>query len=201
MKNHMLTLAECKQIIDKIYDMRLFKRVNLAGGEPMMCPYLQEIIDYVVSKGLLCSIITNGSLLSESFVKENQKKISMIGISVDSMDEAMNQQIGRKTISNLTELCKAIKKEEITLKVNLCINRLNLNYDFRPILSDIKPDRLKIFQMVPTPHSSVSQHLRITKEEFNDFCRKLYDFNPICEDNDFMTSAYWIVDSEVSVKY
>lgn len=190
-----LTFTQCKKIIDDIVDMKQFKRVNLAGGEPLLVPYLQELIDYIVSKGLACSIITNGWYLTESFIRHNKTKLSMIGISIDSMQEDINRQIGRKTIKNLHVLCDAIKDQGICLKINICISRLNKGEDFSTMLDHVKPDRLKLLMMLPSPHAQTAKDQSITVREFQDVCRKLSAYHPICEDNEYMTHHYWIVDS------
>lgn len=191
-----LSLDDCKKIIDIIFEMNIFTRINLAGGEPMMLPYLQDVINYVVGKGFKCSLITNGSFLTTDFIQKNKNKLCMMGISIDSMDDSVNKLIGRKTIENLVEICDTIKFSKIKLKINICVSKHNLRYDFKPILESIKPDRLKILQILPTPHSKDSYELTITEKEFEKIYNMLKEYNPISENNDFMKEAYWIVDSE-----
>jgi len=125
-----------------------------------------------------------------------KNKLSMSGISVDSMDDVINKLIGRETIKNIVEICEYIKKANIKLKINLCISKHNVGYDFKPIIECIKPDRLKVLQVLPTKYTKNVDSLIITKEEFHEVCNSLKKFNPICEDNDFMREAYWILDSE-----
>ena len=196
MQGKELTLDDCKRIIDVTYEMNEFTRINLAGGEPMMALHLQDVIDYVISKGFKCSLITNGSYLTSEFIQSNKNKLCMIGISVDSMDDVINKLIGRETIKNIVEICEYIKKANIKLKINLCISKHNVGYDFKPIIECIKPDRLKVLQVLPTKYTKNVDSLIITKEEFHEVCNSLKKFNPICEDNDFMREAYWILDSE-----
>ena len=40
-------------------------RINIAGGEPLLYPYLTDVINQANSLGVKVSIITNGSLLTE----------------------------------------------------------------------------------------------------------------------------------------
>ncbi len=196
MKGRELSFEECRRVIDVIYEMKQFTRINLAGGEPMMAHHLQDVIDYVVKRGFECSIITNGSLLTTKFIKRNRNKLCMIGISIDSLDDEVNKLIGRKSILELKNLCDCIKKEKIKLKINICISKYNLNCNFAQFLEGIKPDRLKLLQILPTPQLGNSSELLISKEEFKVVCEKLIKFNPICEENEYMKKAYWIVDSE-----
>ncbi|MDD3127350.1 MAG: radical SAM protein, partial [Candidatus Izemoplasmatales bacterium] len=168
MQGKELTLDDCKRIIDVIYEMNEFTRINLAGGEPMMALHLQDVIDYVISKGFKCSLITNGSYLTSEFINSNKNKLCMIGISVDSMDDVINKLIGRKTIKNIVEICEDIKKANIKLKLNLCISKHNVGYDFKPIIERTKPDRLKVLQVLPTRYTKNVDSLIITKEEFHE---------------------------------
>jgi len=191
-----LSIEQCKIVIDKIYEMNEFDRINLAGGEPMLAPHLQEIINYVNEKGFACSLITNGSILSKKFIDENVGKLSMIGISIDSMNENINKLIGRETITNIVELSKEIKNAGITLKINVCVNKYNLEEDFIPLLDSVQPDRLKLLQVMITDIHKKKSSPNITRTEFDGFCAKLMKFNPICENNQHMKKVYWIVDSE-----
>ena len=43
-------------------------RINIAGGEPLLYPYLTDVINQANSLGLKVSIITNGSLLTEELI-------------------------------------------------------------------------------------------------------------------------------------
>lgn len=191
-----LSFDECKKIVDHPFIKKNFTRINLAGGEPLLSPFLQDLIDYIANQGYHCSLITNGSLLTVPFIERNKTKLSMIGISVDSLNVETLHFIGRKTLPDLEKICLAIKENNIKLKINICVSKLNFSEDFTEIIKITKPDRLKLFQLVPTPHSPSSGEQVISREEFIHICEKLSRFSPICEDNDYMQQAYWIVDSE-----
>lgn len=196
MENRELTLDKCKLIIDKLHSMNKYTRINLAGGEPMLAPHLQDVINYVVEKGFECSLITNGSLLTEDFIYKNKDKLAMIGISIDSMDDEMNYLIGRKTIKNIGFLSKLIKQNRIKLKINICVSRINMNHDFESLIKQTKPDRLKLMQVLPSPHNDdANQHI-ISDLDFKKVCDSLSKYHPVCETNEYMINAYDIVDSE-----
>src|SRR5574344_1928299 len=67
-----LTIQSWKKIIDNcikndIYPVNYF---NLAGGEPLLYQNIDSIIKYIaLEKNKKVSIITNGFLLNESFIK------------------------------------------------------------------------------------------------------------------------------------
>lgn len=162
----------------------------------MLVPFLQDLIDLIVELGLECSIITNGSLLTEEFIRFNQNKLSMIGISIDSMNDATNSHIGRDTIHNILSLSKCIKQHGIQLKINICVSRANIHEDLSDWIDRIQPNRLKILQVVPNLASPQSIGLAIEAHEFEDYCIRYRRFNPVCENTNYIMESYCIIDSE-----
>ena len=115
-----LSFDECKSVVNRIKDY--FEenniddgRINLVGGEPLISPFINELIDYCFNKKIKVSIVTNGSLLTKEFIERNKNKLYMIGISIDSLNEETNEKIGRccknknLNIVQLIEICKLIK--------------------------------------------------------------------------------------------
>ncbi|MDR2494049.1 MAG: viperin family antiviral radical SAM protein [Spirochaetaceae bacterium] len=182
-------------------------RINLAGGEPLIVKNIQDIIDIIFLKGIEVSLITNGSLLTEIFIKNNVGKISMIGISVDSLNNDTNKKIGRcdksnKALSykNLLKICKYIKYMKIKLKINICISRINLNENFFEFLTEVRPDRLKLLQMtIDEGVNDYSISNTISEKEFHDFCTDYNEFKPIIEPSNKIKDAYFIIDSEGNI--
>lgn len=162
----------------------------------MLVPFLQDLIDLIVELGLECSIITNGSLLTEDFVRFNHNKLSMIGISIDSMNDATNARIGRQTIRNIESISKCIKQHDIKLKINICVSRVNIHEDLSDWIDRIQPYRLKILQVVPSIVSLESIRMAIDSQEFEEYCFRYRRFSPICENVKFIMESYCIVDSE-----
>ena len=59
------------------------KYIDISGGEPLLHPYLFEIIDYAKSKNLEVSIVTNGILVKPNLEKIIRSKIDTISVSID----------------------------------------------------------------------------------------------------------------------
>ena len=207
-ENKMLSLDECKQVVDNI--QAYFKkeciingRINLVGGEIFLAPYLQQLIDYIVLKGIKVSIVTNGALLTEEFIDQNKGKIETIGISVDSLNCFTNIRIGRcctsKTLTKkrLYEVCTWIKNSGIKLKINHCISKYNVNEDIRSFINDIRPDRFKVFQM--TIIEGINEKLKdmqVTEKEFLEAASKYVSIDGIIETEETMKDSYLMVNSK-----
>lgn len=204
-----LTLEQIKTIVGKIADYQKEKkiqcRINLAGGEPMCSPNIQAIIDYINSKEIEASIITNGSFLTKEFIAKNKNKLSMIGLSIDSFDYGTNKLIGRccnnKTLSfeQTKELCQIIKSNGIKLKINCCVSKLNIDDYVADQIAELKPDRVKFLRvMVGHLHYNLMKVIQISSLEWLGFCTRYKKIakETIFEDNKYMENNYLIIDSE-----
>ena len=197
-----LFISDIKVIADKLsefskkYNVKI--RVNLAGGEPLLSKWIQHIIDYLFNKGLEVSLITNGFYLSYPFLVRNRNKLSMIGISIDSLSHDTNLVIGRHcngvTLSkdNLVKICSYIKQCGIPLKINTCITSLNLNDDITSLIEEVKPERFKVLRAYCDDNH---RDYRITDDEWY-YSKSKYPQASVAEDNDYMASNYLIIDSE-----
>ena len=194
--NAIIIINKIKQYFDHYH---LKGRINLVGGEPLCYKRIQDIIDYIKSLNIDVSIVTNGYLLTNEFIINNKDKLSMIGISVDSIDNNTNKLIGRccgcKSIekNHLLEICNTIKKCNINLKINTCVMKTNLNEDLSSLIKEIKPDRYKIFQVVLD--TKFAKENAITNDEFNKYLSKYNGIDYFSETNDYMLQNYLIVDS------
>jgi len=103
------------------------KKINISGGEPFLYPYLYDIIKECKKCGLTVGIISNGSLLTQSLIKEISKYVDRLGLSLDSCNEDVQDKLGRGKhikIFSLLELARCIKNEGMRLKINTVVTKI-----------------------------------------------------------------------------
>ena len=178
------SIDKAKAIIDNVASY--FKinrishgRINFAGGEPMLYPKLDELIRYTHSLGIDVSIVTNGSLLTPKRIRSWNGLVSCIGISIDSLCEDTNKQIGRccqdsvRTIDDWGAITTAMRECGIVLKINTVISKLNVNENLLPLYDAITPNKIKLLQMhLIRGINDRAKLYEITKHEFDDFCER-----------------------------
>ena len=154
-------------------------RINFAGGEPMLYPKLDELIRYTYSLGISVSIVTNGSLLTPERIHSWNGLVSCIGISIDSLCENTNIQIGRcyrgsvKTMEDWLAIATAIHECGIALKINTVVSKLNIQENLLPLYHAIAPNKIKLLQMhLIKGINDWAKPYKITKQEFDDFCER-----------------------------
>ena len=177
-------------------------RISFAGGEPLLDKKLAEKIDCAEQHNLTVSVISNGDLLSETFLRQNAENICMLGISIDSLHAATNQKIGRATIGHrqadykkvisLLLLARKINPQ-IHIKINTVVNCFNFDEDLSALIRCVNPDKWKVFQVLPATTKSAKQ--TISAEQFEVFKKRHEHIScAVFEDNDCMKNSYLMID-------
>jgi radical S-adenosyl methionine domain-containing protein 2 len=149
-------------------------------------------------------IVTNGSKLTELFLKENKTYLDWIAISVDSLKEENNIKIGRaitgkKPIDKLSyyDLVDKINQYGYGLKINTVINKVNYKENFTEFIKYAKPIRWKALQVLPIVGQNDAEidNFKITDNEFNHFLETHQSVKTLVpESNNAIKGSYVMVD-------
>lgn len=201
-----LNQTEWEQLIRKVGQETAHlthRRINFAGGEPLLVPYLSDLIRVAHEEGFEVSLITNGSRLTRSFIQAHRTEIQMIGISIDSIDPLLNKASGRTwqgralSFNDYLMRCEWVKEAGLTLKVNTLIHRFNAHQDFRPLLEATSIDRWKVLRMLAIENENGDfKHWLPTDEAFYHFVQRHQTFSPVVENDDEIQQAYLFVSPE-----
>ena len=187
-----------------------FLKINFAGGEPTLCPWLSELIRHAKSLGLTTSVVTNGSRITEAWLDNLDVCLDILAISVDSVVAESQRKIGRtvKGKSPMTEadylsIAESAKARGIRLKVNTVVNHHNVDEDFRSFIRATGPERWKIFQALPVEGQNDLHFddFAITPDEFDlyvDRNRSIVrdGISVVPENNEAMTGSYLMIDPQ-----
>ena len=177
------------------------EKINFAGGEPTLSPFLGDLIVYSKSLGLTTSVISNGTGITKRFLRKYGKSLDWIGLSLDSGDELIQYRLGRGNgtyVQDIINQCEMIKKAGIKLKINSVMTRLNYKEDISWLLEKINPDRWKVFQVLKIEGRNCHsiKELLMSQEEFEFFVKRHEKLNPISENNDNMIDSYVMIDPQ-----
>jgi radical SAM protein with 4Fe4S-binding SPASM domain len=88
-----IPLEDVRKVVDYAVNLREYLSLNnimitLTGGEPLLFPHLLESASYAHEKGLVTSLVTNGTLLSPDKARElKEAGISWIAVSLDGPNQ------------------------------------------------------------------------------------------------------------------
>ncbi len=181
-----------------------FEKITFAGGEPLLCKWLPKLIKTAKELGMTTMIVTNGSKLTDSFLKENKTYLDWIAVSIDSLEEENNIKIGRavtgkKTLSKefYYELINKIHQYGYGLKINTVVNKVNYKDNLATFIAHAKPKRWKVLQVLPIKGQNDNKidEFKITDVEYMHFLNTHKDVETIVpESNDEIKGSYVMVD-------
>lgn len=195
-----------KELIAELAAMG-FEKISFAGGEPTLVPWLPELIETAKDAGMTTMLITNGSRLSDSFLKNSMNHLDWISISIDSLDATKNKLIGRVVKNQplpesdfYLSMAQRIKRYGYGLKINTVVTNVNRDDSMHDFIECAKPDRWKIFQVLSVKgenYQSIDQ-FSISNRQFRYFIENHKDLQHItkmvpetCTD---MINSYVMID-------
>ena len=72
-KGHM-PREDCLSVVDLLAQAG-FKKINFAGGEPTLCPWLSDLIVRAKANGMITSIVTNGTRITDQWLGQMKSKL------------------------------------------------------------------------------------------------------------------------------
>ncbi len=199
------SLEENLFVLDKL--VGYFPEINFVGGEITVLPHIHELIRAAYDRGFKCSLVTNGFdfICEPAQWRTLYPYLTTVGISIDSLLEETNLQIGRHksgrtiTRAEYEAFCAEIKQEGLRLKVNTVVSRLNLEEKFVEFYRTVQPDRIKLMQVFKPNRRLIMNYdnLLISPEEFATFVERNrhIDYNDklVIEGGDDMSDSYYIL--------
>jgi len=154
-----------------------FEKINYVGGEPTLYPWLKSLLQEANNNGMTTTIVTNGSLINEHWFNQHSEYLDWIGFSIDSLLPEINLKLGRYLKNSKSpgfhdylELLDMAKEIGLKTKVNTVVNQLNKDENFHVLISDVKPDKWKIFQvLIIEGENDRAKSLTVSREEFETF--------------------------------
>ncbi len=183
-----------------------FEKINFVGGEPLLCPWLPALLAAAHAGGATTSVVTNGSRLSPAWLDRTAATLDWVGLSIDSASEDTHRALGRatrgRTLSTdaYVAAAEAVRARGLRLKVNTVVTALNAHENLSGLLADLRPERWKVFQMLPVEgQNDAAADLLVTDEAFEAFVARheavaALGVEVVPEPNDLMRGGYAMVD-------
>ena len=183
-----------------------FEKVNFVGGEPMLCPWLPNLLRVARQAGVVTTMVTNGSRLTPEWLDRAGGALDWIGISMDSASADTHRSLGRSVRSaalspdRYVELAALVRDRGIRLKVNTVVTTATAHEDMSDLILSMAPERWKVFQVLPVAgQNDGSEDLWIEPDAFQSFVDRHARVNEagvemVPEPNGLMRGSYAMVD-------
>lgn len=205
-KGH-LPEEDCISVVDQIAQFG-FEKINFAGGEPTLCPWLPQLIARAKEHGMVTSIVTNGSRITNEWLEDLNGGLDWVGLSIDTADPEKLKLLGRAirgkepiTAEEYLHIISAIKQSNIRLKINTVVTSVTWEEDFTYFIRLAMPERWKLLQVLPVKGQNDAHivNFTITAEQFEAYVQRnriVEDdgISVVTESNEAMTESYVMID-------
>ena len=185
-----------------------FSKVTFVGGEPTLCPWLDKLIEVAHEEGATTMLVTNGSRLNRGWLESVKGRLDWVTLSIDSASPATHLRLGRAVRGqhplepgHYLEVAGMLRESRIRFKVNTVVTALNADEDMAPFIRQLRPERWKIFQVLPVDgqNDGKVEPLLLSDVRFQAFVERhrMVEGDGIVlvpEDNEDMTGSYAMVD-------
>jgi radical S-adenosyl methionine domain-containing protein 2 len=188
-------------------------KITFVGGEPTLCPYLGDLLAASKDVGLTTCIVSNATGLTEEFLDGWGHLIDWVGLSIDASNDEIHAEIGRGMRGDLArqrshhlELAKQVwascTQRGIRMKLNTVVCKANLEDDMSALVMELKPERWKIFEVLPVEGQNDVDvdDMLLEEDEFNSWVERHkwvadegIQFVP--ESNELMRGSYAMLDA------
>lgn len=185
-----------------------FRKLNFAGGEPTLCKWLDRLIRHAKVCGLTTSLVTNGSRLSPEWLDRVAGTLDWLTLSVDTADPATSVQLGRAVRGQAMEVgdhavrAAWVRARGIRVRLNTVVTALTWQEDLAPLLQAVRPERWKVFQVLPVEGQNDGrvEDLLVTEAQYRAFVARheaaaeAAGVALVAESNELMTGSYVMID-------
>ncbi|WP_066425088.1 viperin family antiviral radical SAM protein [Anabaena sp. 4-3] len=199
-----LTLSDAKRLLFLLREAGT-EKINFAGGEPTLHPYIGELVAESRRLGFVTSIVSNGARMAE-LLDKHAGDIDWVALSVDSASEEIQKHLGRGNGNHVLQsidLFDKLHQYGIRVKLNTVVTRLNFQEDMSSFVRRVRPERWKIFQVLPVngQNDGSVEDLLISPQQFQQFVEQhktLLDegIRVVAETNNLMKDSYVMINPQ-----
>ena len=132
-----------------------FDKINFAGGEPTLCPWLPDLIQRAKELEFTTSMVTNGSCVTREWLDRVDGCLDWAAVSIDTVDPEKLKRMGRTTRTGpLSEadylrVIDMLKQRGIRLKINTVVTRGNFDEVLAGFIANARPGTVEIASSAP----------------------------------------------------
>ncbi|HVY61328.1 MAG TPA: viperin family antiviral radical SAM protein [Planctomycetota bacterium] len=199
-KDDSLRLVRCLAEAPPIFGRYKIDKLTFAGGEPTLCPHLPDLLNATRERGLVPSLVTNGTGVTADFLKQAAQSLDWVALSIESAREGTNLALGRGFGNHVRNTLAVVERlrvyPHIRIKLNTVVTALNWREDMHWLIRAVRPERWKVLQAVAIAgqNDGKIEALKVTREQFDNFLRRHADLNPVGEHEDEILGSYLMVD-------
>lgn len=171
-------IAFSKKNIDEIIDIlkkEMVGHIHILGGEPLLYNHLLYLIEKAKKNGLLVTINTNGTMLTEKIAcRLSDLGLDQLSFSLDGATESINDKIrGEGVFSKVDKAVYVATKAKLDISITYTISDDNF-LDFENVVLYCIKNKIKYLRIIPVYNYSFAVDNNIKIANYNVVLDELY---------------------------
>ena len=163
------------------------RSITWTGGEALLAEGVDELLKKSYDSGIKNKIITNGKLLTSDRIERIYKYLDNITLSIDSIDNDINNLLGRgeEHFLEIEGILNYIRQRKLDVKVNIntVVCKINMG-DFENLITFLNKYDIyawRIFKFMPLRETAIKNKdfFDITMKEFEEVVHKAKNLSKI----------------------
>ncbi|MET4373247.1 radical SAM protein with 4Fe4S-binding SPASM domain [Bradyrhizobium sp. LB12.1] len=124
---HEMALEKWIEIIDNARSRYKNLYVGISGGEPLLVPWLSDLVAYTRSREIRTALPSNGMLWTEKRIREIGKSVDLVNVSLDGATAEVHDEVrGRGSFRQAMRGLRRIGSAGIEVGINICLMKSNI---------------------------------------------------------------------------
>ena len=173
MQNEMLSLHQVKALLREAEQLKVFQ-IAIGGGEPMIYPYLKEVLTMLQQTEMAVTITSSGYGMTKEKLKELKSYgVNHIQISLNGVDKQMQEQ-SRQGYEEAVLALKNLSESDISFGINFVARKDNIEQLEKIILfaQKLHADNVNILRYKPSKHERYEE-IALNEEEHKWLANKI----------------------------
>lgn len=173
MQNEMLSLHQVKKLIREAEQLKVFQ-IAIGGGEPMIYPYLKEVLTMLQQTEMAVTITSSGYGMTKEKLKELKSYgVNHIQISLNGVDKKVQEQ-SRQGYEEAVLALKNLSESDISFGINFVARKDNIEQLEKIILfaQKLHADNVNILRYKPSKHERYEE-IALNEEEHKWLANKI----------------------------
>lgn len=172
-----LPIETWKAIVDDVARYRPY--FTLTGGEPLICPWIGELITHISKQDMRCTLTTNGTLLAKRAPDFMDNPPDMVIVSVDGPPDVHNEIRGQpKVFERAVEGIKAVQR--LRIERNTKAPLLAINCSITPWSYECVEEMVEVARDLGVDALNFQHQWSITQRMVDEHNAEYGEIHPLC---------------------